>query len=716
MTTNTYSGIYSYDGLEAIRRVPGMYVGSTGKVSENHSPRALIQLAQEVLSNSLDEFVAGYGKSIHVTIHPDNALTIKDSGRGLPKGPGASFDDAIDASTKFHASGKFKETYGGMGITGMHGIGLKAANALSKYITLHVICHSTTLKKGEKVIDGGFDEYKLSLHLENVLEKELIRHIDKSDVEHVEGTTYRQISTGETFTTGTSVTFLPDDGPVADNDPKPMIEDINWVTKDITSRLESAAYLCPGIEITFTDLRTEEPNKYHWLYENGLGDYVQQLSEDYDQLEKMKTPITIDDEVELNNYTFKVQAALKYVDDVQSLSQTYANGAPTPDGGTHVDGFKTGITKALNEFAQSDAYKTAATAAAKAKKTANSKKGDNAKPRQIKGSFKQSDVLDGLISAFEIKIHKDLIQFDGQTKEKLETALATKAMEQVIYKNVSTWLFDNVDIAYNVIEKINESKEVRESINESRLEKKNARKVNGQGTLTKSSKLKTASAKDPAKKELFIVEGDSASNIGRDPKFQAVFPLRGKILNTFELSVSEALKNEEVRTIISVINAGMGQECDPSKADYHKIIITTDADADGSHIRTLLLGMFFKYMRPIVEAGYLYVVLPPLYKAVKYSKGNIEEIKMYYTEQEINAERHLLAGYDINRYKGLGEMDPQEAHSAIANAETRRLVQLTIDDVKLAHKELQILLGNDAKLRYDWVLEHINFDEIEGGY
>ena len=716
MTTNTYSGIDSYEGLEAVRRVPGMYVGSTGKVSENHSPRALIQLAQEVLSNSLDEFVAGYGKSIHVTIHPDNALTIKDSGRGLPKGPGASFDDAINASTKLHASGKFKDTYGGMGITGMHGIGLKAANALSKYMTLHVICHSTSLKKGEKVQNGGFDEYKLTLHLENILEQELIRHIDKSDVEHVEGTTYRQISTGETFTTSTSVTFLPDDGPVAEDDPKPMIEDINWVTKDVTSRLESAAYLCPGIEITLTDLRTEEPTEYRWLYENGLGDYVQQLSEDYDQLEKMKTPITIDDEVELNNYTFKVQAALKYVDDVQSLSQTYANGAPTPDGGTHVDGFKTGITKALNEFAQSDAYKTAATAAAKAKKTANSKKGDNAKPRQIKGSFKQSDVLDGLISAFEIKIHKDLIQFDGQTKEKLETALATKAMEQVIYKNVSTWLFDNVDIAYNVIEKINESKEVRESINESRLEKKNARKVNGQGTLTKSSKLKTASAKDPAKKELFIVEGDSASNIGRDPKFQAVFPLRGKILNTFELSVSDALKNEEVRTIISVINAGMGQECNPDNADYHKIIITTDADADGSHIRTLLLGLFFKYMRPLIEAGYLYVVLPPLYKAVKYSKGNIEEIKMYYTEQEIDAERHKLSGYDIHRYKGLGEMDPQEAHSAIANAETRRLVQLTIDDAKSAHKELQILLGNDAKLRYDWILEHINFDEIEGSY
>ena len=711
--SNNYSGIDSYEGLEAVRRVPGMYVGSTGKVSDRHSPRALIQLAQEVLSNSLDEFVAGYGKEIHVTIHKDNALTIQDFGRGLPKGPGKTFDDVINAATKLHASGKFKDTYGGMGITGMHGIGLKAANALSKHMTLHVICHSTTLKNGNKVQTGGFDEYEITLHLEDIKEKKLITQIDAKDVEHIEGTTYKQLSTGRVFSTGTTVTFLPDDGPVADDDPKPMIEDINWVTTDLTTRLESSAYLCPGIKITLTDERTEEPTRYEWLYERGLTDYVQQLSEDYDQLEKMKEPISIDDSIELNGYEFKVQAAVKYVDDVQSLSQTYANGAPTPDGGTHVDGFKTAMTKAINEFAQSDAYKSAAAAAARALQKANKKA--TVKPKMIKGSFKQSDVLDGLISAFEIKIHKDLIQFDGQTKEKLETALASKAMEQVIYKNVSIWLFDNPDSAYQVIEKINESKEVRESINETRLDKKNARKLNGSGTLTKSSKLKTASAKDPSKKELFIVEGDSASNIGRDPKFQAVFPLRGKIKNTFELTLSEALKNEEVRTIISVLNAGILQECDPEKADYHKIIIATDADADGSHIRTLLLGLFFKFMKPLIDAGYLYVVLPPLYKAVKYKNGNIDEIKMYYTEQEIEKDRSKLTGYDIHRYKGLGEMALDEAHEALANDATRRLVQITIEDAKAAHKELQILLGSDAKLRYDWVVEHINFDETQGG-
>ena len=581
-------------------------------------------------------------------------------------------------------------------------------------MTLHVICHSTTLKNGNKVQTGGFDEYEITLHLEDIKEKKLIAQIDAKDVEHIEGTTYKQLSTGRVFSTGTTVTFLPDDGPVAEDDPKPMIEDINWVTTDLTTRLESSAYLCPGIKITLTDERTEEPTHYEWLYERGLTDYVQQLSEDYDQLEKMKEPISIDDSIELNGYEFKVQAAVKYVDDVQSLSQTYANGAPTPDGGTHVDGFKTAMTKAINEFAQSDAYKSAAAAAARALQKANKKA--TVKPKVVKGSFKQSDVLDGLISAFEIKIHKDLIQFDGQTKEKLETALASKAMEQVIYKNVSIWLFDNPDSAYQVIEKINESKEVRESINETRLDKKNARKLNGSGTLTKSSKLKTASAKDPSKKELFIVEGDSASNIGRDPKFQAVFPLRGKIKNTFELTLSEALKNEEVRTIISVLNAGILQECDPEKADYHKIIIATDADADGSHIRTLLLGLFFKFMKPLIDAGYLYVVLPPLYKAVKYKNGNIDEIKMYYTEQEIEKDRSKLTGYDIHRYKGLGEMALDEAHEALANDATRRLVQITIEDAKAAHKELQILLGSDAKLRYDWVVEHINFDETQGGH
>ena len=706
--TNNYTGIDLYDGIEAVRRVPGMYVGSTNKISDNHSPKALIQLLQEVLSNSLDEYVAGYGDEIHVTIHEDNALTIQDFGRGIPKGPGKSFSDIINSTTKLHASGKFKSNYGGVGITGMHGIGLKAANALSKYMTIEAICHATSEVNGKPELNGGFDVYTLTIHLENVIEKKLIRHIPKKDVASIDNG-HITLKDGTKLRTGTTVTFLPDDGPVSDDNPKPMIEDINWVIGDVLHKLESSAYLCPGIKITLTDERTNPATKYEWYYENGLGDYVQQLSHEFDGLSKVKEPIIIDEQIELNNYPFQVRCAIKYVDDVQSTIVSYANGAPTPSGGTHVDGFKSAMVKSLNEFVASDTYKIAVNAKNKAaKKSAD-------KINVVKGAFKQSDVLDGLIAAFEIKIHKDLTQFGGQMKEKLETALAARAMETVVSNGVSTWLFDHADIGIQIVDKINESKEVRETISESRLDKKTARKLKEQGTLIKSSKLKTASAKDPSKKELFIVEGDSASNIGRDPKFQAVFPLRGKILNTFELPLSDALKNEEVRTIISVLNAGIGQECDPEKADYHKVIIATDADADGSHIRTLLLGLFFKYMRPLIEAGYLYVVLPPLYKAVKYKNGNIDEIKMYYTEAEIEKDRNKLTGYEINRYKGLGEMALDEAHSALADEKTRRLVQVTIDDIKSAQKELQILLGKQAKLRADWVIEHIDFNEVERG-
>lgn len=694
MTTNSYTGMQKYEGLESVRRLPAMYVGSTGVVSANKAPKALIQLAQEVVSNSLDEHVAGYGNEITIEVFENNSMKITDQGRGLPKGPDTSFEDAYDSATHLHASGKFGENYGGMGIAGMHGIGLKAANALSEYLQIKAISHATSIKNGEKVLTGGLVEYEMRLKQTEILSQTIIREIPANDLEKIAPTRYVVKSTGEEIQTGTSIEFLPDAGPVAADDPSPMLESIVWTNKELMSRFESSAFLCPGVKITYIDNRHKEIDNEtneekifsrEWKYDDGLKDCVELMASDLTLLEGMKETFYVDGSIALEEHTFQLRLALTYVDDITSIVSSFANGVPTRDNGTHVDGFNAALTKAVNEFAVSQ--------------------------KMTKTTYKNSDISEGLIAAFEIKVPAKIIQFDGQTKEKLETALAQKATYEITYEALTKWLFDNVEIGKEIISKINESRSAREAAEKARSESKQNRKQSKSEKLLVSSKLKRATSKNPAEKEMIITEGDSASNIGRDPKTQAVLPLRGKIRNVYELSFAEALKNLEVSTILSCIGAGVGPDCDASQAEYYKIIIACDADPDGAHIRTLLLGLFYRLAKPLLEAGYIYSAIVPLYKATKYVKGK-PEIRMFYSEDEIDAHRHELNGYEINRYKGLGEMDPKtEASNALTNRKTRRLAQISLGEAAEAHKILQTMLGGDAKKRYDWIVENIDFSK-----
>lgn len=668
MTEANYTGVQTLEGLAGMRAKPAMYLGSTGVLQKGHAPRALTQMGQEVISNSLDEALAGFGKKVKIIVDTDNSMKVIDEGRGLPKGADDSFDDVIRAATAPHTSGKFDDdSYAGQNTTGTHGIGIKATNAISTKMIIEAICSSTTMKKGEKVLDGGLVHYKIEFEQDKVLAAEEIARWTKKELDNMEES--------ERPKTGTIVTFWPDET---------ILESIVWTNNDLESRFEASAFLFPGVEIEYEDRRSEYHN--HWKYDDGLVGYIKKMSKGEMLLSKLKEPIAVEQMSEVDGYTFKVSAAIMYTEDANETTATYANGVPTKEGGPHQDGFYAGLVKAVNDFAMDK--------------------------RLIKQTFRQSDVTEGLIAALHVQVPSKIMEFEGQTKEKLATVQAKAATHQAIFKAVSDWMYDNLDAATQIVEKTEMARQAREAAAKSRKEAKAGKDAKKKKRLEISSKLKQASSKDPSKCELIITEGDSASNVKRDKSTQAILGIRGKIKNAFEVSLAEAVKNNEISTIIGAIGAGVGSDCDPERSNYRAILIGTDADDDGCHICTLLLGLFYKFMRKMIEAGMIYVIVPPLYKAEKYVKGK-PEIKMYFTEQELAADRPNLTGYSIQRYKGLGEMDKDtEAYDAITNAETRRVVQVTIDDAMRAAQMLKVLLGDDATLRSEWIENTIDFDEL----
>ena len=404
-------------------------------------------------------------------------------------------------------------------------------------------------------------------------------------------------------------------------------------------------------------------------------------------LKSIKRPIVVDTLSEVDNYTFKVVAALVYSDDMNSIIETYANGVPTKEGGPHLDGFNAAILKAINDFATDK--------------------------KLIKQNFRLSDVTEGLIAALHVQVPSKIFETEGQTKEKLATVQARTATYQAVYQALSNFFYDNLDAATEIVEKTEAARQAREAAAKSRKDSKASKEAKRSKKLEISSKLKQALSKDPKKKELIITEGDSASNAKRDKMTQAILGIRGKIRNVFELTLAEALANEEVSTIIGSIGAGVGSECKPEDSNYQQgIYLAADADDDGAHITSLLLALFYKFMRNLIIAGHVYVIVPPLYKAERYVKGK-PEIKMFFTEQELAAARPTLNGYDIIRYKGLGEMDKDtEAFDAITNRETRRVVQVTIEDAMRAAQMMKVLMGDDATLRSAWIESSIDFEEM----
>lgn len=687
---NTYAEIEVLPGLPGMRQRRSMYIGSTGILNEGHAPSALTQLSQEILSNSLDERVEGYGHKISIKINKDNSMSITDQGRGMPKGPGTSFEDVISASTIPHASGKFGANgYKTSGVAGMNGIGVKITNAVSKYLKIKAISRSTVLKDGKKVLTGGLEAYEITFNGEKVIDQKIIASWKKNEIELVENANnlFRVKETNDLIQPGTTIEFLPDDGPVSEKNPLPVFESTEWTNNDLFTRFEGSAFLNAGLLIEFTDLRPDEPIIKSWRYENGLADYVKVLAENQTLLANVKDPIVINGDYDDGKYNFSLNAALLFTDDISTNLVSFANGVPTKDGGPHVDGFLQALTKSFNDFV-------------KDKKIIKS------------GALSQSDILEGLVGTFELKIPSEIAEFDGQTKEKLSTVQAKQATYNIVLEEMTNWIYDRPNIAKKIIEKMLESKAARESAIKARQEAKKARQSKSGTKLSISSKLKAASSKKPEEKELFITEGDSASNIKRDQKTQAIFPIRGKIINAHKNNLSKLLDNQEVSTIAAVIGAGIGPAFEFDEMQYHKIIITTDQDDDGSHISMLLIGLFYKYFKPIIEAGRLYKVQTPLYKVVTYDKKGQKNIEMFYSEREMANYKGDLSKADVQRYKGLGEMNEEEAYDSITNKEKRRLLQISIDDAESAKKMITILLSEDASLRKAFVDTYIDFDKM----
>lgn len=663
-----YTGGKVLEGLNGVRARLAMYIGSTGCLN-GHAPRALTQMMQETVSNSADEYLAGFGDVIEITLNKDGSATVLDHGRGIPKGPGKTFENIINMMTKTHASGKFDDaSYADVGTAGMNGIGMKAVNSGSSRLEVEACSLCTKLNKnGEVVPAGGYETYFIAFKQADVLETKIIK--SKLD----EANTY------------TKITFWPDGGPISEDNPAPVLESTEWVVSDLIPRFEATAFLMDGLTITLNDEREGHEFSQTWKYEHGIEDYLKQRLESADTIDAMKSPIVIRSNTMIGNDEYEVRAAFTWTENIGSDIVSFANGVPTPEGGPHVDGFQSALTDVFREYAGS--LKT------KGKKS---------------NRLDTDDVLDGISAVFEVRIPSAKTSFEGQTKEKLGTVEAKPAVQQVIKEFMPKWFFDNEKTAKALIGKMQDAQASKAAATKARKEARAARKSeSGSSRLVVSSKLKAASSNNPEECELFIVEGDSASRIGKLP-FQAVFPLRGKILNAYRVDLSKALANVEISTIVSVLGAGVGPTFNVDDMDYHKVIITTDADSDGGHIRMLLIGLFAKFFPGLIESGRLYIAKPPLYKATRYVKGQ-RELKMYYTEDEMSAARENLNGWEISRYKGLGEMNLDESRASIVDPKTRHLIRVTKEDSAKAAHMLKTMLGKDAEIRKDWIFENIEF-------
>jgi len=628
MASNKYdaSSIKILEGLEAVRKRPGMYIGSTDK-------RGLHHLVWEIVDNSIDEIINGYGNHIKIAMHKDGSITIADNGRGVPIGmheSGKSTPEVI--YTVLHAGGKFEE--GNYKVSGgLHGVGGSVVNALSK--KMDVIIYRDGEINNIRFNDGG--------KVESPLKK-----------------------IGTTNKTGTVVTFWPD---------YDIFKNCQFSYTTITERMQESAFLIPNVTIEVIDEDSGKEAKFH--YENGLVNFVEYINEDKKTLHKVISFANSKNGIE-------VDVAMQYTDTYNESILSFVNNVKTSDGGSHEVGFKTGITKAFNDYVKSNGI--------------------------LKGkdsTFDGSDVREGLSAVINLRIPENLLQFEGQTKGKLGTPEARSVTEAITYENLKFFLEENKEIALNIIDKASKSKLAREAARKAREEARNGK---GKQKIEKnlSGKLAPATTKNPKINELFLVEGDSAGGSakgGRNRKFQAILPLRGKVINAEKANVSDILKNEEINTIIHTIGAGLGQDFDASESNYDKVIIMTDADVDGSHIQILLLTFFYRFMRPLIEAGKLYIARPPLYK-IDYGK---KHFYAYSDEERFQIVADNPGKPDISRNKGLGEMNAEELWDTTMNPDTRSLIRVNIYDAALAEKRVNVLMGDKVEPRKEWIEENIVF-------
>ena len=631
--TNQYNddAIQVLEGLEAVRKRPGMYIGST-----DH--RGLHHLAYEIVDNAVDEALSGYATKIEVTIHKDQSLTVKDNGRGMPTGKHASGIPTIQVIfTVLHAGGKFGQ--GGYKTSGgLHGVGASVVNALSDWLTVEVLRDGTLYKQSFK--NGG----------------EPVGTVKKEK-------TSRRGS-------GTSVTFLPSDK---------TFSTTNWSYDTLAERLRESAFLLKGLTIVLTDERTGESETFH--YEEGIRDFIQYLNEEKDTLSPVVDFDSTVDGVE-------TEFAFQYNDGYSETILSFVNNVRTKDGGTHEVGMKSALTKAFNEYARKVGLL-------------------KDKDKNLEGS----DVREGLTAIISLRIPEEILQFEGQTKDKLGTPAARGIVDNTISEQLGFFLTENGEIAQELIRKAIKAREAREASRKAREESRNGKKGKKKETLL-SGKLTPAQSKNPKKNELYLVEGDSAGGSakqGRDRKFQAILPLRGKVINTEKASISDILKNEEINTIIYTIGAGVGSDFKIEDCNYDKIVIMTDADTDGAHIQVLLLTFFYRYMKPLIEAGKVYLALPPLYKISK-GTGKKQVVEYAWTEKELEEKTKLVGkGYLLQRYKGLGEMNADQLWDTTMNPDTRTLIRVVIDDKAQAERRVSTLMGNKVEPRRKWIERHVEF-------
>ncbi|MCM3341017.1 DNA topoisomerase (ATP-hydrolyzing) subunit B [Paenibacillus sp. MER TA 81-3] len=628
LNQNTYdeSQIQVLEGLEAVRKRPGMYIGST-------SAKGLHHLVWEVVDNSIDEALAGYCTKIQVIIHEDNSITVIDNGRGIPVGVQEKLKrPAVEVvMTVLHAGGKF----GGDGYKvsgGLHGVGVSVVNALSEVLLV-------TVKR-----DGYIHQ------------QEYRRGAPQADLEII----------GETTDTGTTVKFKPDR--------EVFTETTEYEYDILLSRIRELAFLNKGIEMVLSDERTGQSQTFR--YEGGIMEFVDYLNRNREKMHE--PPIYV--EGAKDNITCEI--ALQYNDSYTENIYSFANNIHTHEGGTHESGFKSALTRIINDYARKTNL---------VKDSTSNLSGD--------------DVREGLTAIISVKIPEP--QFEGQTKTKLGNSEVRGIVESVFSEKFMEFLNENPAVSRKVVEKGLQASRAREAARRARelTRRKSALEVS-----SLPGKLADCSSKDAAQCELFIVEGDSAGGSakqGRDRHFQAILPLKGKILNVEKSRLDRILSNAEIRAIITALGTSIGEDFDLSKARYHKIIIMTDADVDGAHIRTLMLTFFYRYMRKLIEAGFVYIAQPPLYKiernkVVRYADSDKQK-------DEIIAEFGEGVKVNVQRYKGLGEMNAEQLWETTMDPESRKMLQVTFDDAKMADEVFDTLMGDNVEPRRDFIQRHAKF-------
>ncbi len=625
------------EGLDAVRMRPGMYIGTTGVKGLHH-------LLWEIIDNAIDEVANGYGNKVEVTLHKDGTASVFDNGRGIPVSPHPKLKiSGVEVVfTQLHAGGKFGDSnykYSG----GLHGVGASVTNALSRYLEV------TVYKDGKKYF-ARFESVERGGKIHSGVVVEPLHE------------------QGKTTLKGTYVRFLPDDR---------VFKDTRFDYETVLERLKETAFLNKGVHIELIDERT---NKRETLcYEGGIRDYVTSLTMDKKPL--FVPPIFIESTIE-DTY---VSLALQYVDTYTESIFSYVNNIPTPEGGTHEVGFKSALTKVLNDFA---------------------KKHPNSKDKDI--TFMGDDFREGLVAVLSIKMKN--VQFEGQTKTKLGNTEAKARVESVCTQGLTEFFESkkNENIGNIIIEKARGAARVRAAAKRAKDLTRAKNSIEGSMLI---GKLANCTSRNAEINEVFIVEGDSAGGTakqGRDRYYQAILPLRGKPLNSEKKRIDQVLANEEIRTIIGAIGTGIGEDFKLENLKYNKIIILSDADQDGMHIRCILLTFFFRYMRPLITNGNIYVGMPPLYMVETAGKQ-----KYCYSDEELADYTKNLKNYTIQRYKGLGEMSADQLWTTTMDPAKRSMIRVTLEDAVLADKEITMWMGDDVGPRKDYINKFANFNKLD---